>query len=317
MERENANHQNPEKNAGTTDRTEKIRVEESIMADMIDSGKLIHFEGRQSDEQSILQCVGEEAGYVEDSGALYEKMSVKQYLGFFAGLTGNHGRIASALEQMHLAEITGKKIEKCTEGEKKRIRIAREIVRGAETYFLVNPLAGDDEKSKKTILGWMESFYEREGRLVTLSLSHRETCLCPGNHYEITDNGILCIDQSEAPEENPELPMVSKVSVSYNGKNFLFNPEEIDYVEANDGKVYVYVRGEQYSGSYKIGELEERLVRFGFFRCHRSYIVNMQKVLELIKWTRNSYSLRLKGYDKRDVPLSKGKIQELRGMYEF
>lgn len=111
--------------------------------------------------------------------------------------------------------------------------------------------------------------------------------------------------------------MVSKVSVSYNGKNFLFNPEEIDYVEANDGKVYVYVRGEQYSGSYKIGELEERLVRFGFFRCHRSYIVNMQKVLELIKWTRNSYSLRLKGYDKRDVPLSKGKIQELRGMYEF
>ena len=96
----------PEKNAGTTDRTEKIRVEESIMADMIDSGKLIHFEGRQSDEQAILQCVGEEAGYVEDSGALYEKMSAKQYLGFFAGLTGNHGRIASALEEMHLAEIT-------------------------------------------------------------------------------------------------------------------------------------------------------------------------------------------------------------------
>lgn len=287
------------------------------MENIIASGKLIHFEGKQSDEQAVLQCVGEEAGYVEGAGALYEKMTVKQYLGFFAGLTGNCGRIASALEEMHLADITGKKIVKCTEGEKKRIRIARGIIRGAETYFLVNPLAVDDEESKKIILGWMESFYERDGRLVTLSLSHRDTCICPGSHYEITPDGILCIDQPEAPEDNPELPVISKISVSYNEKNFLFNPEEIDYVEANDGRVYMYVKGEQYTGAYKMSELEERLTRFGFFRCHRSYIVNMQKVLELIKWTRNSYSLRLKGYDKRDVPLSKGKIQELRSMYEF
>ena len=45
--------------------------------------------------------------------------------------------------------------------------------------------------------------------------------------------------------------------------------------------------------------------------------MNMQKVVELVKWTRNSYSLRLSGYEKTDVPLSKGEIQELRSMYEF
>ena len=43
----------------------------------------------------------------------------------------------------------------------------------------------------------------------------------------------------------------------------------------------------------------------------------MQKVTELVKWTRNSYSLRLAGYNKTDVPLSKAKIQELRNMYKF
>ena len=88
-------------------------------------------------------------------------------------------------------------------------------------------------------------------------------------------------------------------------------------MEANDGKVFVYVKREQYTGAFRMGELEEKLARFGFFRCHRSYIVNMQKVVELVKWTRNSYSLRLSGYEKTDVPLSKGKIQELRSMYEF
>ena len=33
--------------------------------------------------------------------------------------------------------------------------------------------------------------------------------------------------------------------------------------------------------------------RYGFFRCHRSYLVNMQKVQEVVRWTRNSYALRL------------------------
>ena len=163
----------------------------------------------------------------------------------------------------------------------------------------------------------METFYEKNGRLATLSVSHRDTCICPGGHYEILEEGIRCIDQPEVTDENPDLPVISKISVSYNEKTFLFNPEEIDYVEANDGKVYVYVRQEQYLGSYKMSELEEKLTKFGFFRCHRSYIVNMQKVTELVKWTRDSYSLRLIGYGKTDVPLSKGKIQELRGMYEF
>ena len=77
------------------------------------------------------------------------------------------------------------------------------------------------------------------------------------------------------------------------------------------------MRREQYAGDFRMSDLEEKLARFGFFRCHRSYIVNMQKVVELVKWTRNSYSLRLAGYEKTDVPLSKGKIQELRSSMSF
>ena len=89
-------------------------------------------------------------------------------------------------------------------------------------------------------------------------------------------------------------------------------------MEANEGKVFVYVKNEQYHGDFRISDLEEKLAKFGFFRCHRSYIVNMQKVTELVKWDPGIPILsRLSGYDKTDVPLSKAKIQELRSMYEF
>lgn len=262
---------------------------EELLREVLSGSRMLHFEGTKKDEAPLVEAAGRDAGYVEDEGALYEKMTVRKYLKFFAGLSGTE----------------------------KRVRIAREIVRGAEDYFILNPIAFEEEESKKVILGWMESFCEREGRLITLSWSHRDTCICPGDHYEIARDGVRCIDQGESTQDSPELPQVSKISVSYNEKNFLFNPEEIDYVEANDGKVFVYVRREQYAGDFRMSDLEEKLARFGFFRCHRSYIVNMQKVVELVKWTRNSYSLRLAGYEKTDVPLSKGKIQELRSMYEF
>lgn len=290
---------------------------EELLREVLSGSRMLHFEGTKKDEAPLVEAAGRDAGYVEDEGALYEKMTVRKYLKFFAGLSGTEKRVRSAVEQMHLSELLGKRLSSCTEGQKKRVRIAREIVRGAEDYFILNPIAFEEEESKKVILGWMESFCEREGRLITLSWSHRDTCICPGDHYEIARDGVRCIDQGENTQDSPELPQVSKISVSYNEKNFLFNPEEIDYVEANDGKVFVYVKREQYTGAFRMGELEEKLARFGFFRCHRSYIVNMQKVVELVKWTRNSYSLRLSGYEKTDVPLSKGKIQELRSMYEF
>ena len=48
-----------------------------------------------------------------------------------------------------------------------------------------------------------------------------------------------------------------------------------------------------------LSELEVRLTGFGFFRCHRSYLVNLQRVREVITWTRNSFSLILD--DERKV----------------
>lgn len=291
-------------------------MEENVK-DLILHTNMLHFEGSNCYVDEILKYTGTEAGFVDDKDALYERFTIESYLRFFADLCGAGKILPAAISQMHLKDSLKKKIIKCTTGEKRRTAIARELLKEAQIYVLVNPLEGLDGESQKVILTWMENFYENKKRLITISQSHRYTCICPGNHYEITEAGITCIDWNEVTEENPEIPAINKISVTYNDKTFLFNPEEIDYVEANDGKVYVYVQKEKYTGGYKMSELEERLTRFGFFRCHRSYIVNMQKVVELVKWTRNSYSLKLAKYEKTDIPLSKAKIQELKSMYEF
>ena len=77
---------------------------------------------------------------------------------------------------------------------------------------------------------------------------------------------------------------------------------------------HLHIKGEGFPTTFTLNELEERLQHFGFFRCHRSYIVNLQKVREVITWTRNSYSLILDDEKKSNIPLSKTKMAELKGM---
>lgn len=287
------------------------------LKEIFEQTNLIHFEGGRREADYIIKDMDSTAGIVDDEDGLYENMTVRQYLDFFARLEDTKETLVEAVEQMHLSDLLKTKIGKCTNTEKKRIGIARELLRKPSILLIINLLEEADEKSRKLLLGWMESLAGENRKLITISHSHRNTCLCPGSHYEIVNGEINCIDEMEASEDNPELPVISKISVTYQEKTFLFNPEEIDYAEAHDGQVYVYVQSERYMGNFKMSELEEKLVHFGFFRCHRSYIVNMQKVTELVKWTRNSYSLKLVKYEKTDIPLSKGKIQKLKSMYEF
>lgn len=107
---------------------------------------------------------------------------------------------------------------------------------------------------------------------------------------------------------------LEKIPTKMNDKMILFDPPEIDYIESSDGQSNIYVKGDAYPCVFKINELEERLQPFGFFRCHRSYIVNLQKVREVITYTRNSFSLVLDDQAKSSVPLSKAKMAELKEM---
>ncbi|MDE6853194.1 MAG: LytTR family transcriptional regulator DNA-binding domain-containing protein [Lachnospiraceae bacterium] len=290
---------------------------ELSLGKILEQGKLSHFEGREQNAQEILDYIGTDAAVVRHTELVYERMTCRRYLQFFADLLDCRSYMDVAMEQMHLTDFLDKKLQKCTKGQRKRVVIAREILKNAGTFFLVDPLGDLDVDSQKIILHWMDTFLENKAKLITLSPSRQYTCLCPGDHYEITDQGIECIDREEATGKQPEVPLISKLSVTYQDKIFLFNPEDVDYAEASDGKVYVYVHHEKYLCAFKMDDLEKKLSRFGFYRCHRSYLVNMQKVVEIIKWTRNSYSMKLVKYDGVDIPLSKAKIQELKNLYQW
>ncbi|MCM3260974.1 LytTR family transcriptional regulator DNA-binding domain-containing protein [Paenibacillus lautus] len=103
-----------------------------------------------------------------------------------------------------------------------------------------------------------------------------------------------------------------KIPAKVGDKLILFDPTEIDYIESHEGVANLHVLQGVYACSMSLSDLEGRLKGFGFYRCHRSYLVNLQKVREVITWTRNSYSLILDDHSKSSIPLSKGKYDELK-----
>ncbi|WP_051286787.1 LytTR family transcriptional regulator DNA-binding domain-containing protein [Paenibacillus taiwanensis] len=106
--------------------------------------------------------------------------------------------------------------------------------------------------------------------------------------------------------------MLDKIPARIQDKIVLIDPLEINFVESQDGLSHLHIQHETYPSSMTLLQLEQKLKAFGFFRCHRSYLVNLQRVREVIIWSRNSYSLVLDDEQKSKIPLSKGKYEEMK-----
>lgn len=127
----------------------------------------------------------------------------------------------------------------------------------------------------------------------------------------------LAIADGEEPHEDPPENMlqpfnIGKIPANRDDKMILFHPTEINYIESADGSTLLYVEGEAYPCVMSLGQLEKRLQSFGFYRCHRSYLVNLQQVREIEAWTKDSYILKLDDSKRSKVPLSKSKFHALK-----
>ena len=57
------------------------------------------------------------------------------------------------------------------------------------------------------------------------------------------------------------------------------------------------------------GAMEKKLHLYGFFRIHKSYLVNLECITEIFPWTRNGLALKLKGYENTVLPVGREKLK--------
>jgi two-component system LytT family response regulator len=89
---------------------------------------------------------------------------------------------------------------------------------------------------------------------------------------------------------------------------------EIILIQREDRSTVIYTKNERFVTSESLGSLEKRLDGRSFFRCHKSYIINLNAVSKIYPYGRWTYIVKLKGIDK-DALITQDKYDELKRIF--
>lgn len=120
------------------------------------------------------------------------------------------------------------------------------------------------------------------------------------------------LESSNINEKNLSLNNISnKISLWKNEKIIVVDVDNIYYCLARERVTFVFTKNEEYSVNLCISEFYKKLPKNIFFKCHRSYIVNLNKISEIIPWFNNTYNLKLQNIN-HDIPVSRSNIKEFK-----
>jgi two-component system response regulator LytT len=116
-----------------------------------------------------------------------------------------------------------------------------------------------------------------------------------------------------APQTGP-----GKVIVRALGRLLLVDQREICFASIEGGTISVITRTlEGESNCRTVEEFMEQLDPQAFWRAHRSFIVNIQHIREVVPWFKSSYQLRMDDAKKTEVPVSRAQTKRLRELFRL
>ncbi|WP_026690977.1 LytR/AlgR family response regulator transcription factor [Alteribacter aurantiacus] len=115
---------------------------------------------------------------------------------------------------------------------------------------------------------------------------------------------------------HPEPKKISRLAVEREETITYLTPEEIDYCFREGKDTKVCVGKTCYSTRLTLRELEEKLGSHSFFRTHKGYLVNLERIESLTPWLNGAYQVKVRG-GAGDIPVSRNYVKELRQLLEI
>lgn len=103
-----------------------------------------------------------------------------------------------------------------------------------------------------------------------------------------------------------------KLAIDVNDSIKYLSPMEIIYISTEGKHVLIHAKEAIYKTNYTLYELEGKLKSFSFFRSHKSYLVNLNHIVELKAWINGAYNLIMGDKSKSSIPVSRNYLKELR-----
>jgi two-component system, LytTR family, response regulator LytT len=107
----------------------------------------------------------------------------------------------------------------------------------------------------------------------------------------------------------------TKLLVKTNNRNLIVDAQDMIFATIDDGLITVVTSHFEGQSNYRtIEELQSNLDPEMFWRVHRSFLVNVNRIREVIPWFKSSFQLRMDDKKQTEIPVSRIQTKRLRAL---
>jgi two-component system LytT family response regulator/two-component system response regulator LytT len=109
-----------------------------------------------------------------------------------------------------------------------------------------------------------------------------------------------------------------KLLVQSQQRLLLVDAEDMLFATIEAGSISVIARDTEGSSNYRtLEELHAALDSDSFWRPHRSYLVNIHHIKEVVPWFKSSYMLKMSDKKRTEIPVSRGQTKRLHELFKL
>jgi len=124
-------------------------------------------------------------------------------------------------------------------------------------------------------------------------------------------------DPTQAARPTTSTPR-TKLMVRAANRYLIVDANDVIYATIDDGLITLVTTNVEGHSNYRtIEDLQANLDRDMFWRVHRSYLVNINRIKEVVPWFKSSYQLRMDDKKHTEVPVSRVQTRRLRELFKL
>jgi two-component system response regulator LytT len=119
------------------------------------------------------------------------------------------------------------------------------------------------------------------------------------------------------PAKNPSAAL-SKILVNAQQKLLLIDADDMIFATIGDGLISIITRELEGTSNHRtLDELEDALASDSFFRAHRSFLVNIHHIQEVVPWFKSTFMLKMNDKKHTEIPVSRTQTKRLRELFKL